>query len=244
MNAKQELQEALFFQSENKISHANYNRELEFYSAVKRGDINSVKKLLSPLADGNSFGVLSDKPVNNVRYHFIIAVALITRFCMEGGLPAETAYTLSDIYIRKADKSNNTDSIRQLHKEMVLEFTESMREIVIRDKSTAITRAIDYIHKNIFTPFTQSDVASHCKISTAYLSHIFKKETGSSMTDYIHKVKIEEAKDMLKFSKKEYTEISEELCFSTHSHFISIFKKITGITPKSYREKYSNSNWK
>ena len=94
-----------FIRREDSTNRAPYNPELEFYSIIQNGDIEQVKELCkaSPLKDKKGLGLLSEKPVNNIRYHFVITTALVARYCIEGGLDVATAYNLSDFYIKKSD---------------------------------------------------------------------------------------------------------------------------------------------
>src|SRR5574344_858411 len=177
MNTAAELSNALLYQSENEIFHDQYAKELNFYTAVKTVDMDSVKKLMSPLTS-RGLGKLSDNELNNMRYHFIVSVAMITRFCMEGGMPPETAYTLSDLYIRKADKCHAEESITDLHDTMIFDFTTRMQKIHEPIVSMTITLAIEYINKNIRTPLLLENIAEASHVSSCYLSTLFKKETG------------------------------------------------------------------
>ena len=63
-----------FIRREDSTNRAPYNPELEFYSIIQNGDIEQVKELCkaSPLKDKKGLGLLSEKPVNNIRYHFVI----------------------------------------------------------------------------------------------------------------------------------------------------------------------------
>ena len=74
-------------------------------------------------------------------------------------------------------------------------------------------------------------------MSPSYLSTLFKKEMGMSITAYIMEKKMEAARNMLKYSDYSYSEISSILAFSSQSHFIRAFKKHNGDTPRAYREK-------
>lgn len=237
MNLSNELSKALLFQSENEFFHDSYSKELAFFNAVKCGHVEKVKELYTPL-NREGLGRLSDNPLNNMRYHFIVSVAMVTRFCMEGGMPSETAYTLSDLYIQKADKTNNPDSIRELHREMIIDYAERMQKIQEPAESKTVTLAMEYVNTNIRSPLLLEDIAEAAHVSTSYLSSLFKKETGETLTSYIQRTRVEEAKNMLKFTDTEFIDISNYLCFSSHSHFIAVFKKYEGITPKAYRDKY------
>ena len=72
-------------------------------------------------------------------------------------------------------------------------------------------------------------------LSPNYLSQLFKKELGLTVADYVLELRMEAAKNMLRFSSFPYDEIASILAFSSQSHFIQVFKRATGITPKAYR---------
>jgi AraC-like DNA-binding protein len=59
-----------------------------------------------------------------------------------------------------------------------------------------------------------------------------------SIKEFITRAKISTAENLLKFSDFSYLDISLAMGFSSQSAFISVFKKLNGITPKQYREKY------
>ena len=76
-----------------------------------------------------------------------------------------------------------------------------------------------------------------------YLSALFHKETGQTLTVFIHKVLIEKAQNLLAYSDYSLGEISTYLNFSSQSYFISIFKRYTGITPGQYRKMHRQISW-
>ena len=105
-----------FIQREQDFLRADYNPEIEFYSYVKSGDINSVKERLSEtLSEKKGLGTLSDKPLQSLKYHFAITAAMLARYCIEGGMPLSDSYSLSDFYILKADKINTINELSELH---------------------------------------------------------------------------------------------------------------------------------
>lgn len=242
MDLSLQLSQELIHQSQNSFVHDDYNKELAFFTAVKQGNLDDVKRLMSPLA-GEGTGLLSDNPIHNKKYHLIVCITLITRFCMEGGLAPETAYTLSDLYIRRIDKTSSEESLVELHKTMIEDFTERMAQIHNPVKSHQVALASEYIQQNLYAPLTLEDIAEHSNINATYLSTLFKKETGENLGMFIHRCRIEEAKTLLKYTDKEVIEIAELLCFSSQSHFISVFKKYAGQTPKEFRKKNYKKNF-
>jgi AraC-like DNA-binding protein len=70
------------------------------------------------------------------------------------------------------------------------------------------------------------------------LSFLFKKEVGITVSEYIQQTKIDEVKKLLAYSKTPISEICSLLNFNDQSYFTKVFKKVVGITPKQYRERY------
>ncbi|CAM3723908.1 MULTISPECIES: response regulator [Paenibacillus] len=79
--------------------------------------------------------------------------------------------------------------------------------------------------------------ADHVSLHPSYVSRLFKQVTGSSISEYIHKVKMERALVQLKDSEAKVYEISEQLGYSNSQYFIKVFKEQFGMTPQEYREK-------
>ncbi len=240
---EQILSHKLFLQREYEISHLAYERELEFYDAVKNGDFETLQKIMLPLHDSH-LGTLSPDPLRNAKYHLIIAVALITRFCIEGGLEIETAYTLSDLYIQQIDSCNNEDAVSILHRELVYDFADRMRSLnITKGLSRAVRKACDYIYEHLHERIILEDLAKESGIHKNYLCTLFKKETGLTVQEYIRKKKIEAAANMLSYADFSPQAISDYFSFSSQSHFIRLFKSLMGLTPVEYRRKHYRVHW-
>ncbi|MCM1494742.1 MAG: AraC family transcriptional regulator [Bacteroides sp.] len=237
------LTQTIFHQREQDQQHISYEAEFAFYHAVKEGDLELVKEFMSPL-DTEHMGKLSQHPVRNLRYHFIIAVAMIARFCIENGLPPEYAYTLSDLYIQKADVTDSAEGIQQLHREMIYDYTRQMQQLVKEQTySRQIVLSLDYIYAHLQEPLTVKTIADAIHLNPCYLSTLFKKEMQVSISEYIRRERIKAAENLLKYSDFSATDISNYLCFSSHSHFIKIFKQYTGYTPRAYRNQFFRRSW-
>ena len=207
-------------------SHREPGEEFLFYRSVAAGLIDAVQENCSRGAFENMEGAgkLSDNPVTNLRYHFVVTAAMLTRFCMEGGMPMEEAFGLSDEYIRRMDCCNNMAEIVYVHDQMALDFVCRMR----------------HLRKNIAS---SKQVAEAIGISPTHLSRIFKQETGVAVSEYIRQRKIDMAKNLLRFSNYDFVEIAVMLSYSSQSHFIQHFRSQTGMTPKAYRKQNYLNNW-
>lgn len=240
MNTEKELSYKEFVMRENNEFHAPINPEFNFYSAVKNGEVNTVLKLCkTELANKSGLGNLSEDPLQSIKYHFVITAALIARYCIEGGMEHETAYSLSDLYIMKADVCTSMKEISALHTRLCLDYTQRMKNLNKHQIiSKHIVKCVDYIYDNLHTRIRISDLAAYTGLNESYLSRLFKEEMGVSTTEYIQMRKIETAKNMLKYSDYQPSQIATILCFPNQSYFIHVFKKRVGQTPKQYQNTY------
>jgi AraC-like DNA-binding protein len=240
---EQILSHKLFLQREYKISHLEYDREMDFYEAVKEGNAAKLKKIMLPLGS-KQLGKLSNNPLRNLKYHLVVTIAMITRFCIEGGLPSETAYTLSDIYIRQADVCTGENEIHELHKKTVFDFAKKMKELrKLPAISRPIIKATDYIYDHLQEKISLDEIAAAAGISKGYLCDLFKKETSMTVHMYTTKLRVEAASNMLAYADYKPSDIGDYFAFSSHSHFIKTFRTYMGMTPDEYRKKHYRKQW-
>lgn len=246
MNLRNEWFQTELQKSEESLSHRPLEEEYSFYQAVSSGDMDYVQKNCQDNIFTNSegMGMLSANSLTNIKYHFVVTTAMITRRCIEAGMELEQAFRLSDFYILKMDSCTSIEAISKLHNQMALDYTQKM---ILVKKSAVLSKPIvlcmDYIYSHINHRITVNDLAEYAGLSPSYLSRLFKKELNISISDYICEMKIEKAQHLLKYSNYSLIEIANYLAFSSQSHFIQSFKKLVGITPKKYRNHYYRTSW-
>lgn len=242
MNTEVEINYREYVMRETGILHAPYENEVRFYRAVAAGDINYInERYCDTLTKKEGMGILSDDDIRNNRYHFIIATAMLARYCMASGMPHEEAYHISDIYIRKVDVTDDIHEISKLHKQMSLEYTRRMQKIKsLSGVSKPISRCLNYIYDHLHEKITLSDIAEYVGLSSCYISRLFSSEMGESVTDYIRRKKLETAATMLAESEYAVSDIAQVLAFPSQSHFTHMFVKQYNVTPLSYRKKHSH----
>ena len=228
------------------VEHRSLTEEFLFYQAVATGDVEAVRKNCEAerFISDDGVGTLSRNPVTNLKYHFVVTAAMITRMCGQNGMELEQAFRLSDFYIQKLDDIYKIQEVQQLHDEMVIDYTERMHHKIQKDIiSKHVSDCKDYIYYHVKERITVEQLANEFAISASYLSRLFKKEVGISVSGYIKNKKVEIAKDLLKFSDYSMIEIANQLSFSSQSHFIQQFKEVVGITPKKYRDTHHVIKW-
>ena len=125
MNVDKNLSYIEFSNRESNRFHLPYDREMLFFESIKQGNAAEAARLLKPF-NSKEMGILSKDSLRNLKYHLIITIAFLTRYCIEGGMEMETAYNLSDIYIQNVDECRSEQEIHRLHREVVDEFVNRM----------------------------------------------------------------------------------------------------------------------
>ena len=244
MGARSEEEKRLFYMEfvhrENQFRHMSQNRDRRQYELLRDADPQAVEEGVNAF-QAHLQGHLSDDPLRNYKYLFVANVALCCRYCMEGGLNQERAYNISDLFIQKMDLLDTEQQVIDLHKRM-LEFY--LEEMIGAKKqkicSTPVAACMDYIYDHLYEQIRVSDLAAQLELNESYLSVLFKKETGMTISNYIRQRRIEAAEAMLRYSDYCCSDIGNYLAFCSQSHFISVFRKATGLTPRQYRARYGS----
>jgi transcriptional regulator GlxA family with amidase domain len=102
-----------------------------------------------------------------------------------------------------------------------------------------VKKAQKFIENNFRERITIDDLSSKCALSRRSLERRFKKATHNTIIEYIQRVKIEAAKKSFETSRKNIAEVMIDVGYSDTKAFRGVFKKITGMTPLNYRNKYN-----
>lgn len=113
-------------------------------------------------------------------------------------------------------------------------------QIVVQEENAEppmITRAKEFIQANQGEDISLGDVARAVNTSTFYFCKMFKKATGLNFTDYVSRIRIEKAKNLLLNPNLRISEIAYEVGFQSLTHFNRVFRKLVGQSPTEYRLK-------
>jgi AraC-like DNA-binding protein len=99
----------------------------------------------------------------------------------------------------------------------------------------AITRAKQFIQEHQADEISLSDVARAVNTSTFYFCKLFKRTTGLNFTEYLSRVRVEKAKNLLLNPNLRVSEVAFEVGFQSLTHFNRVFRKIAGESPTDYR---------
>lgn len=104
-------------------------------------------------------------------------------------------------------------------------------------ETDVIQKAREYIGNNLDKGISLDDVSDYVFLSPVYLSRMFKQKTGENFIDYLIKVRMEKAMEILEDRKYKVFEVSKMVGYNSTKYFFKAFKQYTGYTPTEYRNK-------
>jgi hypothetical protein len=108
-----------------------------------------------------------------------------------------------------------------------------------QEENKPVRLAKEYIKENYQKSISLEDVSTYAGLSAAYLSTVFKKETGVSFLEYLSKHRIDKAKQLLKETSLSVAAVCEEVGYTDLRHFTKTFVKYAELKPNEYRKLYS-----
>ena len=101
-----------------------------------------------------------------------------------------------------------------------------------------VINAINYISSEYLNGLTLKKIASKIAVTPEYLSGVFSKSVGVTVSKYILNLKLDKAKELLRETSKSVTEICYDSGFGNLSHFLRTFTKTVGVSPLNYRKNF------
>lgn len=108
---------------------------------------------------------------------------------------------------------------------------------VVEQSESMVEKARKYLENNLDQNLDRDDIAGYVCLNPDYLSRLFKKETGMSISEYVINARLKKAKELLQKTDISVSGIASMLGYANFSYFSTSFKKATGDTPVSYRKK-------
>lgn len=215
--------------------HNSFFFEEQMLSFITDGNVDGLKELFSTHTVGQH-GKIAGTYLRQVQNIFIASATLVSRAAIQGGLPYEEALTLSDEYIRHCEKYHSPEQIMNLQYHMVMDYADRVAALLHIQRDALTKKVILYVREHLTEELSVAKIADALFVTRSYLSSHFKSVTDITISNYITNEKVKKAQEYLRSTDKTLLEISTHLCFSSQGYFQNVFKKVTGMTPREYRE--------
>lgn len=238
----EEIRELLFENAEKGFIHMTHSEDMLRFHYLMNGDIRAIDDT-DKVFEASLQGKLSKDPLRNYKYLFIVNTGLAARFAIEAGVPLETSYSVSDLYIQRADEADSIDEVKELNKEVFKTYVDLVNTYKRENLySKPVLACLNYIDSHFNEKITLGKLGEITGLNPVYLASLFKKQTGVTIVSYITSKRVETAKALLTRTDYSCLQIAYSLSFCSQSRFIEVFREQTGYTPKSYRDTFHNQN--
>lgn len=215
--------------------HNTEQLEAQMLSCIEHGNPERLEQLQdATMLNQYTTGVIAKDSIRAHRNILVTATTLACRAAIRGGLDYDLSLSLSDQYMQQVEGVYTFDGFNRLWRQMLLDFATRTANLRLPQESSELVRsAARKISSQLYQKISVEQLAKELNVSRSYLSHQFKRETGTSLTDYILQQKISEARRLMEATDMTLAEISYQLAFSSQSYFNTTFRKVTGQTPGS-----------
>ncbi len=209
--------------------------ERELLRRVRLGDKEGAREVLNEILGKILFKNAGQTEL--IRARILELAVVLSRAAVEGKAELEMILGLNFEYIQELGKIKSIEELCIWIVKVLDRFTESVYENRNIKNVDIIRKTREFIRTNYKKKIKLIDISKAIYLSPYYLSHIFKKETGSTLLEYLTKVRIEEAKYLLENTQWNTTRIAFQVGYSDQSYFCKVFKKLEGISPSNYRKR-------
>ncbi len=222
-----------------KLMEERYALENEIINAVANGQVHKAAQFSAGFSFSGVEKRLAD-PLRNLKNYSIIMNTILRKAAESGGVHPIYINDVSSDFAIRIEKMIFIKDVQELMREMYITYCQLVRTHSHKKYSSAVQKAMIFIHSDLSANLNLSTLADAQNISAGYLSAVFKKETGKTVTQYITEERVKLAKHLLTTTRLQIQTIALHCGIVDVQYFSKIFKKITGKTPKEYRDTINN----
>lgn len=217
------------------ILERRYAFENELMLAVSQGQTHKAEQLIAHFSSRKMENRQAD-PVRDSKNYSIILNTLLRKSAENGSVHPLHIDSLSSRYARKIEQITSVSAGDALQNEMVRKYCLLVKNHSMKNYSLLIRKVLTRIDSDLTADLTLKAQAELLKVNASYLSSLFKKETGMTLTEYVNRKRVEHAIFLLNSTSMQIQTIAEYCGIPDVNYFTKMFKKIIGKTPKEYRD--------
>ena len=214
-----------------KAMEQRYSYENALIEAVSLGQIHKEGQLLAAFSAASFEKRLADS-ARNIKNYAIIMNTLLRKAAEQGGVHPVYLDQISSNFAQKIEQTSNMDESSTLMVDMFRAYCRLVRKHSMKSYSPIVQKVILLIDSDLSANLSLSSLAATQNVSSGYLSTIFKRETGKTITEYISDERIKLASRLLTTTHLQIQTIALHCGIIDVQYFSKTFKKKTGKTPK------------
>lgn len=217
-----------------KLMEQRYSFENEMIRAVSQGQLHKGTSIINSFSS-MAFEKRLDDPLRNLKNYSIIMNTLLRKAAENGGVHPIHINEMSTGFAIKIENLSSVGEVQKLMAEMFRSYCLLVRKHSTKNFSAIVQKTILLIDADLSANLSLSTLAEAQNISAGYLSSLFKKETGKTVTAYINDRRMKLAAHLLSTTRLQIQTVALHCGILDVQYFSKTFKKYTGKTPKEYR---------
>ncbi len=234
---EQTSEEAL---SSIRIMEARYEIESGLIQAVSNGNLPKAELYFSQFTS-MQLEPRTENPVRDYKNYAIILNTLLRKAAEYGAVHPIQIDAVSTQYARKIELITSRSSFLSLARSMIRNYCFIVKNHSLKNYSILVRKVISTILYDLSADLSLRTLASHFHVTSSYLSTLFRKETGFTLTEYVNRKRIEHAVFLLNSTDMQIQTIASYCGIPDVNYFSKLFKKHIGQTPKEYRKNVMHS---
>lgn len=215
-----------------------YAGENRLMQAISQGQIHKAEMLISHFTMSSLEKRTAD-PIRNLKNYLVIANTIMRKAAEAGTVHPLHIDSLSSRFAQQIEQAHNETSLRKLLNEMVRKYCLLVKNHSMKGYSLLVRKILVRIDSDLTADLSLKAQADFLKVNSSYLSTLFKKETGTTLTEYVNRKRIEHGIFLLNTTHMQIQAIAQYCGIPDVNYFTKTFKKIVGKTPKEYRNHVS-----
>ena len=218
-----------------KILEERYNEENSLIQAVARGQTHKAEAFVNGF---NIQGIEHRIPdrLRNVKNYMIILNTLLRKAAESADVHPIHIDKLSSEFAHRIEQLTSESGMNTLSREMVRKYCLLVTNHSMKDYSLLVRKVLTQIDLDLTADLSLKVQAKALGVNASYLSTLFKKETGKTLTEYVNGKRIEYAIFLLNSTQLQIQAIAQYCGISDVNYFTRLFKTAVGKTPKEYRD--------
>ena len=217
-----------------KIMEQRYSYENELMNAVSGGLTHKVELLLTNFSE-ITFEKRTADPLRNVKNYCIIMNTLLRKAAENGGVHPLYIDSVSSNYAKKIEELTSVEQTGKFMVEIFRAYCNLVKNHSISKYSPAVQKTIVAVDADLTADLSLKAMSELNNVSAGYLSALFKKETGLTLTDFVNKRRIKMAKKLLATTNLQIQTVAGHCGILDVQYFTKMFKRYEGKTPKEFR---------
>lgn len=222
------------------IARKILDKQDEIIQKVKLGDKTGAREILNEFLGSIFFE--SGMNFEIIKVRIIELVVIISRAAIEAGVEAKELLGLNYSYLTELNRATDIEELLYKLSEILENFIYKVSLSKEKKKKAKSRKMFEYINRNFTNKITAKEVARIGGLSLSRALHLFKEETGLSLSKYLKKLRIDYGKYLLLNTDISMADLAVEVGFFDQSHFTKTFKKFEKMTPSDFRNKYKKYN--